>query len=333
MGRKKVTMKDIAEELDISIVSVSKALAGKEGVGDDLRQEIIDKAAEMGYVMKVKSRDQEQEINIAVLISERFISDKSFYLRVYQKILMELSTRGYIGILEIVRADSEREGILPKIVTMDSVAQVIVVGQMESRFLEELVKTEKKIIFFDFEDEEFDVDSIVGDNVNGGYTLTRYLVKSGYRKIGFVGNYKATRSILDRFVGYLKYLMAKDQLIDDKWTIMDRDREGNHIPLKLPRSMPEAFVCNCDETASRLIVTLKKAGYRVPEDVAVVGYDDYVDVAPEGVRLTTYHVNTDEMVRQCIRIVEQRVANPEYRHGTTVIYGNLVVGNTTPSQQ
>ena len=49
---KKVTMKDIAQELDISIVTVSKALAGKDGVGDRLREEIIEKAKELGYIFK-----------------------------------------------------------------------------------------------------------------------------------------------------------------------------------------------------------------------------------------------------------------------------------------
>ena len=55
---KKVTMKDIAQELDISIVTVSNALAGKDGVGDRLREVIIDKAKELGYIFK-KNEDIE----------------------------------------------------------------------------------------------------------------------------------------------------------------------------------------------------------------------------------------------------------------------------------
>ena len=64
---KKVTMKDIAQELDISIVTVSKALAGKDGVGDRLREEIIDKAKELGYIFK-KNEDAERVAEAAAAL-------------------------------------------------------------------------------------------------------------------------------------------------------------------------------------------------------------------------------------------------------------------------
>lgn len=334
MVRKQVTMKDVATELDVSIVTVSKALAGKDGVSEALREKIVDKAKELGYAFKGdKKKTEAGSMNIAIIISERFISDNSFYFKIYQKMIMELSAKGYIGILEIVRGEDEEAGILPNVVRMDSIEQVIVIGEMKTIFLEKLVQTELGIIFFDFENEEFDVDCVVGDSINGGYLLTRYLVKNGYKKIGFVGDYKSTRSILDRFMGYLKYLMAKEQIVDEGWRISDRDKHGKFIDLKLPEDMPEAFVCNCDVIAYHLIEKLEKEGYSVPEDIAVVGYDDYADQIPEGVELTTYRVNTDEMIRHCIHIVEQRAKNKNYRRGTTVVYGKLIVRNTVKAKR
>ncbi|MDE5863910.1 MAG: LacI family DNA-binding transcriptional regulator [Lachnospiraceae bacterium] len=330
MVRKQVTMKDVATELDVSIVTVSKALAGKEGVSESLREKIISKANELGYVFKSSKKQEERgSLNIALLISERFIDDgDSFYFKIYQKIIMRLSEKGFIGILEIVRSEDENKGILPNVVHMDSVEQVIVIGEMKTAFLEQLTETGLGIVFFDFENEEFDVDCVIGDSSNGGFLLTRYLVKHGYKRIGFVGDYKSTRSILDRYMGYRKYLIAKDQSFNEEWTVFDRDEKGKIKELILPKEMPEAFVCNCDVVAYRLIDTLKKAGYSVPEDIAVVGYDDYADRIPEGVELTTYRVNTDEMIRQCIHIVERRVRNRHYRRGTTVIYGDLIERKT-----
>ena len=102
--------------------------------------------------------------------------------------------------------------------------------------------------------------------------------------------------------------------------------------MKLPEDMPEAFVCNCDVVAYRLIETLEKEGYSVPEDIAVVGYDDYADQIPEDIELTTYRVNIDEMIRHCIHIVEQRAKNKNYRRGTTVVYGKLIVRNTVKAK-
>ena len=81
---KKVTMKDIAAEFGVSIVTVSKALAGKDGVGDQLRQDIIDRAHELGYVFK-KGTDRAGTRNVAIVIAERFIGEDSFYQKVYQR--------------------------------------------------------------------------------------------------------------------------------------------------------------------------------------------------------------------------------------------------------
>lgn len=329
MVRKQVTMKDVAEAMDVSIVTVSKALAGKDGVSEALREKIIDKAEELGYSMKKeKVRMDNGDINIGILISERFVSDDSFYFKIYQKMIMDLSVKGYIGILEIVRREDEEKGVLPNILRMNSVTQVVVIGEMKGNFLERLVQTGLGIVFFDFENEEFDVDCVLSDDINGGFMLTRHLVKNGHKRIGFVGSYRSTRSILDRYMGYMKYLIARDQIYDKGWTIEDRDSDGRYIDLALPEDMPDAFVCNCDPVACRLIATLEKAGYSVPEDVSVVGYDDFMDQSAEGVALTTYRVNTDEMIRCCIHIIEQRVKNKNYRRGTTVVYGKLISRDT-----
>jgi LacI family transcriptional regulator len=290
--KKQVTMKDIAEEIGVSIVAVSKALGGKEGVGDELRETIIAKAEELGYIAKSERKQMKMSNpNIAIVISERFISDNAFYFKVYQKMIMELSSKGFIGLLEIIRIEDEDAGELPKVVLMNTADQVIVIGEMKMPFLESLSKSGVKMILFDFENQEFDVDSVISDNVTGGYTMTRYLANNGYKKIGFVGNYFVTRNILDRLVGSLKYKFAKSLPHNNEWILLDRDSNGKYIDIKLPDDMPEAFFCNCDEVAYRMIRTLEDAGYKVPQDIAIVGYDDYAPRVPEGVALTTYKVD------------------------------------------
>lgn len=124
----------------------------------------------------------------------------------------------------------------------------------------------------------------------------------------------------------LNYVIKGTQ--DDSWVIPDRDSNGFNIELKLPDVMPEAFFCNCDETAYRMIRTLNEAGYKVPEDIAVVGFDDYASLIPDDIELTTYQVDIDGMVRQCIHIVDQRSRNPAYRRGIVLVRGTLVERKT-----
>lgn len=326
MGEKRVTMKDVAMELGVSVVSVSKALSGKEGVSLSLREKIITLAKDMGYVPRKKRTWMNHlTLNIAIIIPERLVVNNVFYFKIYQKMLMKLSEKGYIGILEIISKETEEVGELPNVMRVSGISQIVVIGEMKTLFLDMLVHTGVGIIFFDFQKEKFDVDCIVGDNENSGFLLTRYLIKCGYKKIGFAGSYLYTRKRQECFLGYLKYLMRKKQVIDPNWWIDDRDARGRHIALTLPENMPEAFVCCSDEAAYYLLQALEQEGYSVPEDVGVVGYGECSEYSRLNTTLTTYRADVDEMIDQCIHIVEQRALGKEYRRGTSVVHGQIVI--------
>lgn len=325
---KKIVMKDVADELGISVVSVHKAISGKEGVSEELRSQIIKKADEMGYNYKKNDLEEENSKNVAIIISEKFISDGSFYFKIYQNMITKLSEYGYIGMLEIIRADDEISGRMPNVVNSNNLAGIIVIGEIDDRLINTLRKTEKKIIFFDFENENYNIDSVISDNINGGFLLTRYLFKRGYKHIGFIGSYKRTRSILDRYMGYVKYLIAHDIELEKKWIIEDRDDKGKYIDINLPDELPDAFICSCDVIAYKVIDVLKEKGLKVPEDIAVIGYDDYADNIPKGIKLTTYRVDMDGMIEQCVNLLNNYRDGISIKNGTIICYGEIIERET-----
>ena len=101
---KAVRMSDIAERLHVSIVTVSKALAGKDGVSEELRQEILQLAEEMGYKnKKAKPVAAAKTYTLGIVTSYRYIEKgQSFYWSLYERILFYLAQTGHIGILEVV---------------------------------------------------------------------------------------------------------------------------------------------------------------------------------------------------------------------------------------
>lgn len=333
MGRKNVSMKDIAAELNVSIVTVSKALSDKEGVGKQLREQILDTAQRLGYVAKSQASTAPADSrNIAIIISERYLNiQPSFYFDIYQVLLKSLSKRGYVGILEIIKTSDEDTCSCPNVVRMGSVDQVVVMGQMSHDYLEMMTKEDVNLIFFDFDDEELGVDSIVSDNILGGYTLAKYLVKHGKKRIGYVGSIKMTNSILDRYMGYVKYVIKHDLPYDDSWLIEDRNTHGDFIDFQLPpkEKMPDAFICNCDVVANKFVDVLINAGYKVPEDVAVVGYDDFACGENKcGLKLTTYKTDIDMMISICGHIINQRAHSKAYRRGKSVVKGEIIERET-----
>ena len=92
--------------------------------------------------------------------------------------------------------------------------------------------------------------------------------------------------------------------------------------------MPTAFVCNCDETAFRVIAALKSKGVRVPEDVSVVGYDNYTVSSISVPAITTMEVDIRKMAEVSVELMVKKLANPSYSEGRRVISGKLIVKNS-----
>src|SRR5690554_5999400 len=146
-----VRMKDIASALNISTVTVSKALSDKEGVSIELREKIKETAEAMGYRYNrlAKGMKEGKSYNIGVLIAERYtINDgDAFYLKIYQNIVKILSNRNYYGIMELVTAEDENNGTIPNVILDNKVDGIIVLGQMKSKYLENIYKTKVPLVF------------------------------------------------------------------------------------------------------------------------------------------------------------------------------------------
>jgi LacI family transcriptional regulator/LacI family purine nucleotide synthesis repressor len=144
-----------------------------------------------------------------------------------------------------------------------------------------------------------------------------------------VGTVLATNSITDRFLGYMKSLMEHGQKYCPEWVIADRDIESGLIDeenlLQLPEDMPTAFVCNCDLTAGKLINKLRRFGYRVPEDISVAGYDNYIHPDLCDIAITSYEVDLKEMAKQCVEMLIGKLNNEGSASGIQMVEGRLVI--------
>jgi len=97
---------------------------------------------------------------------------------------------------------------------------------------------------------------------------------------------------------------------------------GN-IGFELPQYMPQAFVCNCDLIAGMLIAKLKAAGYRVPEDISVVGFDNFVYPGYTDMKITTYEVDMKAMTKTALDKILKQLRAPGRSRSMDVISGHI----------
>jgi LacI family transcriptional regulator len=329
--KKSVKMADIAQKLNVSNVTVSKALADKDGVGDELRAKIKQLANEMGYSYNsvAKSLKDGRTYNIGIVVPDRFLGKTmSFYWVLYQNISKELLKRNYYGIFEILKPEDEDNLILPKTIQDQKIDGIIILGQVVKKYIQAVMHTEIPIICMDFYENISNIDTVITDNLYGTYQLTDYLIENGHRDIGFVGNIKATSSIQDRFLGYYKALIENDIPYNSNWTISDRVVSGTNIQIALPDRMPTAFVCNCDETAYRLIKELKQSGFCVPDDISVVGFDNFLISEICDPPITTVEVDMQAMAQTGVEMMIEKVKNPRSKIERRFIIGKIIIKNS-----
>lgn len=327
MTKKAVTMSDIAKAMNVSTVTVSKALGDRDGVSSELRERIKQKATEMGYRVHAGTHGAKDGLtyNIGIIVAKHFISDaSSFYWIVYRYIVELLQKQNYYGMLEVVNDHNGMEEI-PNSVLDHKVDGLIVLGQLSDEYISKLISHQLPTVFLDFYGSREDADAVLSDNFYGAYMLTSHLIENGHRRIGFLGSIGSTSSIQDRYLGYYKALLENRIPLRQDWVIGDRSNESDIFPeFTLPQDMPTAFVCNCDETAYKLVNQLKNAGYNVPEDISVVGYDNHIYSTICNPRLTTIDVNSRVMSTEAVDIILHKIRDVNYRRGRTLVTGKLV---------
>ena len=329
---KPVKMADIAEKLNVSTVTVSKALTGQKGVSDEMRMRIKELAREMGYKYTGQMRDKQEEksYNIGIVISNRYLDNSdSFYWKMYQEVASLAMAQGVFTLLELLNEEDELEGNIPKLIEEDKVDGVIVIGKPGHDYVKVLEKNVKiPMVFLDFYDTELKTDSVISNSYIGAYMLTDYLIRAGHKRIAYVGTLMVTDSVTDRYMGYAKALMERGLPLEQDLLIKDRDLESGlrdtEQPITLPDEMPSAFVCNCDFIASLVIKQIRQRGLRVPEDVSVVGFDNYLYPGLCDIGITTYEVDIREMARQSLSILTKIIKGEPHGTGLNIVEGRLI---------
>lgn len=339
--KKAVKMADIADRLKCSTVTVSKALSGQKGVSEEMRTRIKEMAIEMGYKLPASSQTniENKSYNIGVVLSGRYLASyDTFYWKMYQEIADWAIHKECFTLFETLSEEMERGRQLPRLLEEHKVDGLIVIGKPGYSY-DKFLKREAglPLIFLDFYEPDCKVDCFISDGFYGTYILTNYLLGKGHRDIAYVGTLFSTDSITDRYLGYMKSLLEHGIEVKQEYLIEDRDLESglrdNYGTMVFPERMPTAFVCNCDFIASLVIKALQKRGLKVPEDVSVVGYDNYLNPGLCDVEITTYEVDIKEMAKAAVRTLLKKLNGEPYKKGIHIVEGHLVEKNSVAERK
>ena len=335
---KKVTMKQLAQQLGISINAVSLALNDKEGVSSKTQAAVLELASKTGYLEQTEKYNKVfSSKNICVLIRKIYYQDMHFYSRIIYGMEREASKQGYNIIIHF----TDEEAAIPDCVKSHKVAGVILVGPMEEQWLEELESYQIPIVIVDSTAYNIEADCVLTDNRDGTFKAVSLLIKSGYRKIGFFGDLDYSLSIKGRYLGYVeafvgitaeKTMQAAFQetmrysvLKNVEECVLSHNTEGIKNRLASIEKMPEVFICSNDKTAIMVMNALREMGYRVPEDIGIFGFDDMEIGTMVVPALSTLHIRKKNMGIKAVQTLQWRLNNRKAKPEKIMLSVELVI--------
>jgi LacI family transcriptional regulator len=309
------TLKDVAKLSGVSYNTVSFVVNGVNKVAPKTKERVIKAINELNYRPNKTARALVSgKADSIAFISTRFTS--VFGMNILREIedgvhlaglsshydLIPYSTRGEAGF---------KEQIIDSIIFNRKADAIIMLGIKPGQ--ESMIRLKKSGIQVILIDETMaGAHSVKSDNVKGAYTATEFLINKGKRNIAYVGMTKTGGetwlSILEREEGYRKALKDKGLVVNNSLLVTVNNNyvnEGRAITerlLKSDKSIDAIFCGAGDSTAIGAIKAIKEAGLRVPEDIAVIGYDDIPVASAITPSLTTVRQPVEKMGNEAFAI-------------------------------
>ena len=325
-----ITIKDIARELDLSVNTVSRALNSKPDVSRQTRARVLETARRLHYVPNTIARSlvTSRTATLGLVVTDVV---NPFYSRVIRGVEETARQLGYTIILvNSNESDEDEKAALRALRSKRVDGMLISPVQASYDHLAALQEDGVPLVLINRHFDELDTDYVINDNRLGAYLAVSHLVRLGHRAIACISGPKQISSVRERMHGYRQALEesaipAEQQCVLHTTLTLEG---GYQATSRLLQSYPglTAIFAYSDLLAIGALKAIREAGRRIPDDLALVGYDDIEVSSFLEVPLTTIHQPAREMGRQAVEVLQHiiQVGGTE-QHQHIVLQPRLVV--------
>ncbi len=343
----KTSLQEIANQLNISRITVSKVLNNKPGVSLDTKRKVVQKLLEQGYkvidssLMDLVSEKSESETNPCIAVVATAPEFSEFWLKIIRSITDSLSKLKYECIYSFL-SNKDKDAspyTLPKILESGNIGGIIVINVYEENIIRVLSESGIPNVFLDvcpkMHSEGVNGDLVLLDGYRAITEITSRIIAQGRREIGFIGDITYSKTILDRWSGYKNALKMNHIELNTSYCFTHSSYGHYYFKEEIERqlseapALPQAFICANDFIAFMLIDILKKKNYRVPEDIAVSGFDDIREKLTEESELTTVTIDTQMLGQRLVQQILMKVETPEKPNEIVYIEPKVIFRKST----
>ena len=340
MAAKKITMQDIAEACGLSRNTVSKVFNGRGNVPETTRQQVLEKARQMGYRQLPEVGDMSVAHGRSITLLTLCMPGRNHYgSNFISSFANRMSRAGYTLMIYEIQPSEHRECRLPANFVLENTAGILCIEMFDRRYTDFICQLGLPVIFSDtYARADFSAmagDFISMENTTSAMAVTSRLIELGAGKLGFVGDHTHCNSFYERFNGFRTAVARGGLTLNPNLCIV----EPNSAPygevawlverLQAMPCLPDAFVCANDYLAVHLMKALKCLNLRIPQDVMVAGFDDSPEATVAEPPLSTVRIPSGEMGFIAAGILLDRIQRPTLPYRCCYVQTTPVWRNTT----
>ncbi|WZL71598.1 LacI family DNA-binding transcriptional regulator [Clostridiaceae bacterium 35-E11] len=324
-----VTIKDVARKAGVSISTVSRVINNSKPVSSEIRQKVLKVIEETGYTPNPVARSlvmrKSQLIGVVVPdISNAFIGEILSGIEEIGKMY------GYDIILCSTYGDVEQELRYLNLLTAKQVEGIIfMTWKLEDRLVAYLVDTDIPVVLINRNTSKLHIPSVSIDNFKAAYEMTTYLIENGHKNIALIRNSLDLDAFgLAQYKGYKKALQEHGIEVDEnlvKYGHFKLEKSYEIVQNYVNNNtLPTAIFATSDVMAIGAINCLLDNGYKVPDDVSVVGFNDIKLASIYRPNLTTIHQPLYDIGAVAIRMIVKKINNEEIDSDIVILPHKLV---------
>lgn len=327
---KSITSFDVAKLAGVSQSTVSRVFSNQaDRVAERTRRQVYEAAEQLGYRPSAIGRMMSTQQSNTVGIVMGSITNP-FYPYVLERFLQMIQQTGRQVLLFTASADQDIDDILPLILAHRVDALIVTSATLSSEMADEAQRAGTAVILFNRYVRDAQFSAVCCDNEAGARAIADLLVETGHQRFAYIAGMINTSTNQDRQLGYV------DQLgwhgIDDIAIIQaDYSYDASYRATQslLARShIPDAIFCANDIIAIGCMDAARSAGFSIPDDLSIVGFDDIPMASWKAYQLTTMSQEIDLMIERTIDLMLDRIANLDAPPILEKIRGKLKIRTT-----
>jgi len=289
-----LTLEDIAKQSGVSRSTVSRVVNNHPNVSEDVRKRVKEVINKTGYQPHAAARTlASQRSWMLGLVLPRSVSSffaDPYFPRLTQGIAQACNKYNYTLGLFLISTKEDEEAIFPRVSRKGLLDGILLQSdQLGDQLTDQIIQSKIPLVIIGRPFYNKNVSYIDVDNVNGAFTAVSHLIRLGYQRIGTITGVSTRTVSLDRKEGYIKALTERGRNIDESLIVEGDFTEagGYYAMQQLLPNKPDAVFAASDIMAIGAMRAIREAGLRVPEDIALVGFDDLPLATMPEPRLTT----------------------------------------------